>query len=103
MNQGTAQPLGIDPWSGVGAGPQAPLSSDDWDERLKRLKEAGVGEDSPLMRGTEWRKGLAADREAFQQEARDSLRRALGLKGSDTSAALGAAAGAGKAATASSL
>ena len=55
------------------------------------------------MRGTEWRKGLAADREAFQQEARDSLRRALGFKGSDTSAALGAAAGAGKAATKSSL
>ena len=99
MNQGTSQPLGIDPWSGLGAGPQKPLSSDDWEERLKRLKEAGVGEDSLLVRGTEWRKGLAADREAFQKD----MRRALGFKDTESTAALGAAANAGKAATKRSL
>lgn len=99
MNEATSQPLGMDVWAGLSARPQAPLSSDDWEERLKRLKEAGVGEDSLLVRGTEWRKGLAADREAFQKD----VRRALGFKDTESTAALGAAANAGKAATASSL
>ena len=103
MNEGTSQPLGMDVWAGLSARPQAPLSADDWDERLKRLQESGMGEDSALMRGTEWRKDLATRREAFQKDTRDSLRRALGMKDTETNVALGAAASAGKAASKSSL
>jgi hypothetical protein len=103
MKEGTSQPLGLDVWAGLSARPQDPLSADDWDERLKQMEKLGMGEDSLLMRGAEWRKGLAGEREAFQKDTRDSLRRALGFKSTETSGALGAAASAGKAATASSL
>ena len=103
MNEGTSQPLGMDVWAGLGAKSQKPLSEDEWDARLKQLKQFGADEDGLLMRGTEWRKGLAHDREEFRKNTADSLRRALGFKDTETNVALGAAASAGKAATASSL
>ncbi len=80
-----------------------PISVEDWDERLKRMQELGVSDDSLLMRGTEWRRGLAERREQFRDDARDSIRQALGFKAKD-SAALGAAAkSAGKSGLLSSL
>lgn len=99
-NNATTMPLGIQP--GAGSMTQ-PMSEEDWVKRMERLKELGVNDDSMLMRGTEWRRGLAADREQFRDDARDSVRQALGFKAKD-SAALGAAAkGAGSSSLMSSL
>lgn len=95
-NNATTMLLGIQP----GAGSMTkPMSEEDWVKRMERLKELGVNDDSMLMRGTEWRRGLAADREA----TRDTVRQALGMQAKD-SAALGAAAkGAGSSSLMSSL
>lgn len=99
-NNSTTLPLGISPVAGRMA---KPLSEDDWVKRMERLKELGVSDDSLLMRGTEWRRGLAERREQFRDDARDSIRQALGFKAKD-SAALGAAAkSAGKSGLLSSL
>lgn len=79
-------PLGIMPASGKSA---PPMSEEDWLKRQQRLRELGASEDSLLMRGTEWRRGLAADREDF----RDGLRQKLGLNAADTATKAAAAGG----------
>jgi hypothetical protein len=96
----TPMPRGIQP----GAGSMTkPMSEEDWVKRMERMQELGVDDDSLLMRGTEFRRGLAERREQFRDDARDSIRQALGFKAKD-SAALGAAAkGAGKSSLMSSL
>jgi hypothetical protein len=88
MNQNYSNiPLGITPPNATFA---KPLSSKDWEGRMDMLKRMGVKEDSLMMRGTEWRRGLALKREGMQ----DSVVQALGI-GAKDSAALGAAAKAG--------
>lgn len=88
-NDSTDLPLGMDPYTR----PADPMDEEDWVKRLERLQQLGVSENSLLMRGTEWRRGLAADREGLRREAGDTVRQALGLKTGE-SAALGASSAA---------
>ena len=78
--------LGLDPYAPLRAGSKAPLSEEDWKKRLQTMRDLGMKEDGVLMRGTEWRRGLAADREALRSELRDRVGRSLGFKGQDATA-----------------
>ena len=63
---------------------------------MELLRGLGMSDDNLLMRGAEWRRGLAADREALRSELRDRVGRSLGFKGQDATAMQAAGATAAK-------
>ena len=101
MNQNYSNiPLGITPPNATFA---QPLSSKDWEGRKEMLRELGFKEDGLMMRGTEWRRGLAQSREKFRTDTADSISRALGFKGADGAALTSAAKAGGASGLMSSL
>ena len=100
QNNATAQPLGIMPARGS---TEPPLSEEDWRKRKELLGALGFQDDSTMMQGTEWRRGLAERRERFRSDTADSITKALGFKGKDTAVTAAAAKGAGSGSLMSSL
>jgi hypothetical protein len=72
---------------------QQPMSEEEWKKRLELMRQMGLQEDGLMMRGTEWRRGMAEKRESFREDAAQSIRRGLGFKDAEATGALGAAAG----------
>lgn len=73
--------------------PAQPVSDEEWQRRQKMLRDLGFADDGLLMRGTEWKRGLSADREAWRSETKDALRQKLGLSAADTATKAAGAAG----------
>jgi hypothetical protein len=98
-----AAQLGLDPYAALRGGIKPPLSEEDWKKRMQLMRDLGFKEDGAMMRGTEWRRGLAHDRDEFRNGVASSIRRGLGFKDDETDLQLGAAAAAGAPAAKRSL